>query len=184
MRHIFFRIFQLSKRKRYTFYIIIVILVAVFLDKVVFQAVMGRMDELNSAILVQERKMQKTLGILSMEDLITEEYAKCIEGVGRKYSEEEEKSKLLSEIERLARSSLVSLKNIKPGAIKKIGPYEEYTIKIEVEAKMNYLVDFIYKLERSPCLLRVESFQLRTKDKKSPILRGQMTITEILIGKK
>ena len=165
-------------------YIAIVVLVAVFLDKVVFQAVMGRMNELNSAILVQERKMQKTLGVLSMEDSITEEYAKCIEGVGRKHSEEEEKSTLLSEIEMLARSSLVSLKNIKPEAMKRIGPYEEYTIKIEVEAKMNYLVDFIYKLERSPCLLRIEKFQLRTKDKKSPILRGQITITEILIGKK
>lgn len=184
MKNIFSQIFKLPKKKRYMLYIAIVILAAVFFDRIVLQAIMGRMRRLNNAILVQERKTQKTLGILSMEDLIVEEYAKCIKGVGRKHSEEEEKSKLLSEIERLARSSLVSLKNIKPGEIKKIGPYEEYTIKIEVEAKMDYLVDFIYKLERSPCLLRIESFQLRTKSVKSPVLRGQMTITEILIGKK
>ena len=166
------------------FYIVILVIVVVFIDRVVFQAVMGRMNELNNAISVQERKMKKALGILAMEDSIVEEYAKCIKGVGRKHSEEEEKAKLLKEIEMLARSSSVSLKNIKPESIKKIGPYEEYTIKVEVEAKINYLVDFIYKLERSPCLLRIDDFQVKTKDKKSPILRGQMTITEILIGKK
>ena len=184
MKHIFFRIPQLSKKKRYMLYIAIVILGVVFFERIVFQTAMSRIKKLNNEILIQEKKMQKALYILSQEDSIIAEHAKYVEGVGQKYSEEEEKSKLLSEVERLARSSSVSLKNIKPGLTKKIGPYEKYTVEIETEAKMNYLVDFIYQLERSPRLLRVESFQLRSKEKESPVLRGRMTITEVLIRKK
>lgn len=89
--------------------------------------------------------------------------------------------KLLSEIERVARNASLSLKDIKPGLTKKMGPYKEYTIEIEVESEINYLADFIYQLEKTPRLLRVESFQLRPKTKKSSFLKAQMTVTQVLV---
>ena len=184
MKHVFSRIPQLPRRKRYLLYIAIAVLGVVFFERIVLQAAMGRIKKLNNEIFIQEKKMQKALYILSQEESIIKEHAKCIEGVGQKHSGEEEKAKLLYEIERLARSASISLKNIKPGLTKKIGPYEKYTAEIEVESTMNYLTDFIYRLERSPRLLRVEDFQLRPKEKRSSIIKGRLTITEVLIGKK
>jgi len=91
--------------------------------------------------------------------------------------------KLLSEIEKIARNASLLLKNIKPGVTKKIGLYKKYTIEIEVESEINYLVDFIYQLEKTSRLLRIEDFRLQPKEKKSTILKVQMTITEALIEK-
>lgn len=184
MKHIFSLIPQLPKRKRYLLYAAIAVLGVVFFERMVLRTAMGGIKKINNEVFIQEKKTRKALEILLQEEPIIKEYAKCIEGVGQKYSGEEEKAKLLYEIERLARSASISLKNIKPGLTKKIGPYEKYTAEIDVESTMNYLVDFIYRLERSPRLLRIEDFQLRPKEKESSTIRGRLTITEILIRKK
>jgi len=183
MKHIFFKLSGLPKKKRYIFYIAITIVIAVFFDRVILQTAKNRIKKLNNGILVQEKKLQKYLHILSQEGLVTGEYQKYTEGISQNHSDEEEKLKLLSEIEKIARSASVLLKDIKPGEIKKTGLYKKYTIKIEAESTINYLVDFIYQLEKTSRLLRIKDFQLRPKEEKSAILKAQMTITEVLIEK-
>jgi len=183
MKHIFLKLSKLPKGKRYIFYIVITLITAVFFDRVILQTARNRIKKLNNEIFIQERKLQKYLHILSKEDLVTGEYKKYTEGISQDHSEEEEKLELLSEIEKIARNASLLLKDIKPGVTKKIGLYKEYTIEIEVESEISYLVDFIYQLERTSRLLRIDGFQLRPKEKKSVILKAQMTITEVVIEK-
>jgi len=183
MKHIFFKLSGLPKKKRYIFYIAITIVIAVFFDRVILQTAKNRIRKLNNGILIQEKKLQKYLHILSQEDLVAGEYQKYTEGISQNYSDEEEKIKLLSLIEKMARNASVLLKDINPGATKKIGRYKKYTIEIEVESEINYLTDFIYQLEKTSRLLRIKDFQLQPKEKKSAILKVKMTITEVLIEK-
>lgn len=183
MKHIFSKLSELPKRKRYILYIVAALIIAVFFDRVIVQTARNRIKKLNNGIFIQEKKLQKYLHIVSQEDLVTGEYRKYTEGISRNHSEEEEKLKLLSEIEKIARGASLLLKDIKPGVTKKIGLYKKYTIEIEVESTINYLADFIYQLEKTSRLLRIEGFQLRPKEKKSAILKAQMTITEVVIEK-
>ena len=183
MKRIFFKLSELPKRKRYILYIAVTFIIAVFFDRVILQTARNRIRKLNNGILIQEKKLQKYLHILSQEGLVTGEYQKYTEGISQNYSDEEEKLKLLSAIEKMARNASVLLKDIKPGATKKIGHYKKYTIEIEVESEINYLADFIYQLEKTSRLLRIEGFQLQPKKKKSAILKARMTITEVLIEK-
>lgn len=183
MKNILFKLSELPKRKRHIFYIAVTLIIAVFFDRVILQTARNRIKKLNNGIFIQEKKLQKYLHILLQEDLVTSEYQKYTEGISQDRSEEEEKLKLLSEIEKIARNASLLLKDIKPGVTKKIGLYRKYTVEIEVESKINYLVDFIYQLEKTSRLLRIEGFKLRPKEKKSAILKVQMTITEALIEK-
>lgn len=183
MKHIFFKLSELSKKKRHILYIAVTLIIAVFFDRVILQTAKNRIKKLNNGIFIQEKKLQKYLHTLSQEDLVTSEYQKYTEGISQVHSEEEEKLKLLSEIEKIARNASLLLKNIKPGVTKKIGFYRKYTVEIEVESEINYLVDFIYQLEKTSRLLRIEDFRLQPKEKKSTILKVRMTITEALIEK-
>lgn len=81
----------------------------------------------------------------------------------------------------MAKNSSVSLIDVKPSAVEKTEFYKKYTIKIEAEAKVGHLADFIYQLEKSPQLLRVAEFRLSPKKRESSVLKIYMVVTEILI---
>jgi|GEM_PF-396551 len=181
MKHILFKLSELPKKKRYIVYIAAGLIAALFFDKVIFQTARGRIKKVNNGIFIQEKKLQRYLHALSQEDLVTSEYQKYTEGISQGHSEEEEKLKLLSEVEKLARTASVFLKDIKPGLIEEIGLYKKYTVEIEVESEINFLIDFIYQLEKTSRLLRIEKFQLQPKEAKSAILKVRMTITQALI---
>ncbi len=173
-----------SRRERYIFYIALVSILAVFFDRVVVQQVMSRLDKLNKEIYVQEKKLQRSLRILAQKDLITAEYGRYVESLKQIYSDEEEKSRLLSDIEKIAGKSGVFLVNVKPGPIEKAGGYKRYTVDIRVESEISFLADFIYQLEQSSRLLRVRDFRLTLKEEGSAVLKAKLTVTELLISSK
>ena len=74
----------------------------------------------------------------------------------------------------------VFILDIKPNPVEKYDFYKKYSVKIEAEAKISNLIDFIYQLENSPKLLRVSDFRL-TPQKKETVLKINMTVTEVLI---
>lgn len=173
---------KLSKREKYILYLSVAIIGLVLFDRVVLRPVTNKIKKLNEEIELQEKKLQRYLYILTQEDTITQEHKKYTENVMQASSDEEEKSKLLTAIEELARKSSVSLKNVKPGKTEREGPYNKYTVDIETESKIAYLADFMYQLEKSPRLLRVKEFILAPQQRKSSTLKARMTITQLLVA--
>jgi len=172
----------LSKRERHILYIVIVVITAAFFDRVVLRQIMNRLNKLNREILTYQRRLQHFLYVSSQEKEIIKEHERYTQHVKQSYSDGEEKSQLLSEIEKLARKSSVFLADIKPGSVTKFGSYKEYTVEIETESEISSLVDFIYQLERSPRLLRVKSFRITPKKKDSATLKAWMTVTVAVVG--
>ena len=173
---------RLSKRERYVAYISVAIIACVFLDKVVFRPVINRLENLNSQILIQGKKLEKSMHILRQEDSITGEYEKYAQHINQERSDEEEIGELLSSIEKLAKKASVFLVDMKPSPVESWEFYKKYTVKIEAEAKISYLADFIYQLEKSPQSLRVAELRLSPKKKEFSNLKIYMTVTQILIN--
>lgn len=172
---------RLSKRERYIVYISVAILACVFLDKVVFRPVLRKLEDLNRQILIQGKKLEKSMHILLQENSITGEYEKYAQHINQERSDEEEIGVLLSSIEKMAKKASVFLVDMKPSPVESWEFYKKYTIKIEAEAKISYLADFIYQLGKSPQLLRVAELRLSPKKKESSVLKIYMTVTQILI---
>ena len=175
---------KMSKRERYVLYFSAVVVLAVFFDKVVIDPLIKRIEKLNKEIFIQEKRLQKSLYLVSQEELIINEHKSYTKGLKQVSSEGEEKSRLLAEIEQTARKSSVFLKDVKLGTTEKSGTYIKYTVETVAEAKIAYLMDFIYQLEASTRVLKVRSFYLVPTKERSEILRAQMTITETLIFSK
>ncbi|MEA3328975.1 MAG: hypothetical protein U9Q08_04555 [Candidatus Omnitrophota bacterium] len=173
---------RLSKREKYIACISIIAVIAIFFDRVIVCPIMERLGELNSEVAVQEKKLWKATQILSEEALITGEHSKFVQGLEQDGSDEEEVAALLSEIEKLATKSTVFLANIKPRLPEENEHYKKYLIETDLESKITKLVDFIYQLEKSPCLFRVEEFYLVPKKEGSGVLKARMVISGILIA--
>jgi len=171
---------RLSKRERRAVYISIALVVCVFFDRAVFRPVTRKIESSNGEITIQEKKLEKSLQILAEESSITTEYNKFTQNIKQALSDEETTAALLSSIEKMASSVSVTLVDMKPTAVEKTEFYKKYSVKLEVDAKMNNLVDFIYQLENFPQLLRVSEFRI-TPEKKDAFLKTFMTVSEILI---
>ena len=109
------------------------------------------------------------------------QYQKYLEYIQRSGSDEEEVAKILGEIESLARQSTVYLEDMKPLKPKEIDFYKEYAVEIEAEARMQSLVSFLYQLNMSSQLLRVEKLRLNLSKSGSDILKVSMLITKVLV---
>jgi Tfp pilus assembly protein PilO len=166
---------RLSKKEKRLFYITVTIVVCVFFGNLVFNPVM------NGKITLEEKKLEKSMYILSQEAAISSEYKKFAQSIKQEQSDEEATASLLSGIEKMAGSVSVFILDMKPNSVEKSEFYKKYSVKIEAEAKISNLTDFIYQLENSPKLLRVSDFRL-TPQKKETVLKVNMTVTEVLIN--
>ena len=172
---------RLSKRERYIAYIATIVIVLFLFNRVMLRPIVNKLNDLNQEIVIQEKKLEKSLNILLHEDLIDTNYKKYVQNLKQTQSDEEEIAGLLSEIEKIAKKSGVFLSDIKPLPVKKIDYYKEYFIELETESDISSLIDFTYQLEKSPRLLRVEKFHLVPKKEKASLLKAQMSISEILL---
>ena len=92
-------------------------------------------------------------------------------------------NEMQGEIERLAEIAAVLLPSSAPVELPEKPFYKEYAVQIEVEATMENLMTFLYELQKSPQLLRAESFSITPKKKGSANLvrvRASFLITRIV----
>lgn len=173
---------KLSKRERHIAYITAIVLVFFFFSRVMLRPIINKLNDLNQEIAIQEKRLEKSLNILFQEDAINSNYKKYVENLKQTHSDEEEIAELLSEIEKIAKKTAVFLSDIKPLPVKKVTFYKEYVVELEAESEIASLIDFIYQLEKSPRLLKVEKFHLTPKKEKGKdFLKVQMSISEILV---
>lgn len=172
---------KLSKKEKRLFYITVVVVAVVFFERVVLRPVLNKLEVLNGKISLEEKKLEKSLLVLQEESAINSEYEKFAQNIKQEQSDEETLAALLGSLEKMANSVSVFILGIKPNPIEKYDFYKKYSVKVEAEAKISNLIDFIYQMENSPKLLRLSDFRL-TPQKKETILKIDMTITEVLIN--
>jgi len=172
---------KLSKREKIGVFLGVAFLLVVFLDNLVIKPVTARVKALNMEIKTSEAQLSRYLRNLNRKDWVLEKYQKYTKYVKKGGSDEEETAKILGEIETLARKSNLTLADMKPRMPRAIGFYKEYTVEIEVEGGMNSLASFLYQLNNSTQLLRAEKVRLYPKKKGSPVIKGSIVVTKILI---
>lgn len=172
---------KLAKREKQIAYGCAALFLIFILQKAVFEPLANKLDALNQEIQSLEAKLIKGLRQEGQRDEILKAY-KNYEGYLKiKGSDEEVTSEFLKEIEKSARESGVSLSDIKPRSVNKRAMYKEYTIDIRTEAPMKYIIAFLYRLDRSNLLLRVDKITLGLREESSDILKATMLISGIVL---
>ncbi|MBI5149195.1 MAG: type 4a pilus biogenesis protein PilO [Candidatus Omnitrophica bacterium] len=172
---------KLSVKERIGLSAAFVFLAVAFLDRLLISPIRARFSALNQQIRIGEKQLGSDMRNLNQKDFISEEYAKYFPYIQRSGSDEEEVAKILGEIESLARKSSVYLVDMKPRKPREIGFYKEYTVEIEAQGPMEPLMSFVYQLNTSSLLLRIETLRITQTKSGSKTLTASMLITKALV---
>ncbi len=148
----------------------------------IIDPVIGQWNELDKKIRDKEVILKKYSRILRDKETIERqriEYAKYLGS--KKLTPEEESAIALSLIERTAHTGNVQITNIKPLSYKSFGNYSEFTFRVATESKITELTKFIYDLQSSNQLLKVERMVLRAKENEPATIKSILSITKISV---
>ncbi len=171
---------HVSKKERIGLAAAAIIVSLAFLDRMILNPINKRIQEIAQEIKISEKQLKMGLRNLNQKEAILSEYNKYsqyFKGLG---SGEETTAAILSEIETMAKKSNMSLLNLKPQATKDKGFYREYSVEVEAEGTMNYLVIFLYQLNSSTQLLRAEKLRFNLKSKDSSLVKASILITRVV----
>jgi len=159
-----------------------VLMVTLLLGGIVFGPVRNKFRNLEDDIAAQEKKLARNLRILapSARKAVESEYRQYGSRIQKKGSSDEENSQMLAELDRIAGQSKLSLLGTKPQKTKPDRDCETYVVEIEVEAEMPALMGFVCSIESSAQLLRIDRLVIESKDGRSAIVKGVLTISKIV----
>ena len=172
---------KLSKRERMIIYFLLVAFGAFLFDKTVLQPVAGRLSALNQEIGEKEKKLIRALHVLQQEEHIIDEHDKHTARLMQEASDEETITAFQSSVEQIAKKTNLNIMNMQPMNVNISEDYKKYSVRVEAEATMVYLADFIFQLERDPQLLRISEINLSPGRRAASFIRINMLITKITL---
>lgn len=180
MKRVFSRF---SKRERVLFSATAVVIAVIMGAIFILEPMYKKWTQSEEALEGASSRLLKNLRLLADKELLEKQYAAYKEFTQRQDSEEEELAAALKEMESIALNSQVKITSIKPKGAKPFKNYKRYIIEIIAEAKINQFLKFIYDLEGSKNLLKVERLVLSLKSAQSDVLKGTLVIRKTTLLK-
>ncbi len=138
-------------------------------------------DALNAKMRLTATKLQRYTQLLSQKDAIRKEYGRFISDLKTAGKKEDTMVSTLSELEGYAGNASIRLTDVRPQPAKNEGAYKVILIDVRAEGSMENFLKFIYSLENSLSLLRVERLQLGSLPN-SQALQGNLSISKLAIS--
>lgn len=140
--------------------------------------VLDKNQALDQQINYTEKKIKKYLRLLAVKEEIEGKFRKFSTSSKDLQSAEDATVGILSELENLAKNSNIRILDIRPRAPRRGSLYTETLIELKTEADMAGYLKFIYNIENSLLLLKVQGFRLDSKSG-TQALDGNFSISQI-----
>jgi hypothetical protein len=173
---------KLSKRDKASLYASAVILFIVFLDRAIVGPIYSRTLELDKAIVDKQAAIKRDLKVLSQIDSIEKRKAEYRAYSVQETTPEQDTSSLFKEVDALALKSLINVADIKPQDPKKEKGFKKYQVNVACEAPFEKLIEFMYNIENSKKVLKIEKFTIALKSRQDLVLKCTMTISKVVLS--
>ena len=178
----FYKAFSnLSKRERLVLYVTMGIICLTILDRLILSPVLWKMKTLDEQIQNERTRIKRDIHIIAQKDRIIEQSNKYAEYSTKDLSTEEITTSFLKEIGNLANETSVYLIDIKPAGTKKEDVYRKYFVDISCEGQMEQIINFMYSIENSNNLLKIEKYNINPKTEESSIARCSISVSKAAI---
>lgn len=167
-----------SKRERLIFYVTLGVISLTMLDRLIVHPVLWKMRSLDEAIQQERNQIKRDLHILAQKDRIVKESTRFAKYSTQDLTTEEVTTLFLKEIGNLANKTSVYLVDVKPSGVREEDVYRRYYVNLSCEAPMEQIIDFIYNVENSNNLLKIEKYNITPKSEGSSVARCSMTVTK------
>ena len=173
---------QLSGREKKILYVVIALLVVLVGYHGIWTPMTHKFSELDDEIFATQMRFRKAKTLIRQKNDVVEASKKYVNlekmDAG---TDEEEIAKLLNFVEQTARKDSTSLSDVKPQPVKSDKVTKEYAVELNAEGELTSLIEFIYELEHSEQLLKIEKVDIAPKEEKSALLRASLTVTRIVV---
>jgi len=172
---------NISKRERKILIICVSVIGASLIYNFILEPLVTKWTELDSRIEASSLRLRKGREIIKRRLQIAEQYKDISSFVAEQAaSDEEEIAVLLGEVEKLANSSGARITDIKPRPVKEEGFYKRYVVEVESEGDISRFSKFIFEIQNSPHILKIEKLSIGMKRGGSDQLRATMLISKFL----
>lgn len=170
---------NLSKREKTLFYATITIIVLSLSYNYLLKGISAKWGQLNAQILVKEIELKKNVAALRQKDTVKRLYFGYEKYAAKGVSDEEDMALFLNEVEIQARRSGLHIANIKPNPVKEFGFYKKFGLEMNCEMPLEKFIEFVYNLQKSEHLIRVEKVKLVSQGGGNPLLKADMIATKV-----
>jgi hypothetical protein len=173
---------KMSKREKTVLYASAVFVFVAFLDRAIVGPIYNRTLALDKAIVDKQAAISRDLKILSQINSIENRKAEYRAYSVAETTPEQDTSSLLKEVDALALKSSLNVADIKPQDPKKEKEFKKYQVNVICEAPFDKLIEFMYNIENSRKVLKIEKFALSLKSKQDTALKCTLTISKVVLS--
>ncbi|MCX5716135.1 MAG: type 4a pilus biogenesis protein PilO [Candidatus Omnitrophica bacterium] len=174
------RIFsKFTQRERFLFIGIVCIAVIFAVYLLVLDPLYRNWSELRLESETAKRKLLKNLKLLADKNELEKGYDKYKDYLQREADKEQDVASALKEIEDTAQRAGAKITSIKPKGEKLLKGYKTYNIELIAEGKIDQFLKFMYELEGSKKLFKIERLILSLKSSQSDLLKGTLLIIKV-----
>ena len=88
---------------------------------------------------------------------------------------------MLSDIEKVNEKIDIRISDKKPQKVKTVDLYNQFSVSLTLEGKLEDVAHFVYDLQNKPYLLRVDELRIDKKSIRTSALRCRLVLSRILI---
>ncbi len=131
---------------------------------------------------------QVARGLIAMEQALSQQQQ--VEAQSRQFEQRilargtdaEESGLLLKELETLTRAANVKVKSIRSMPSQRLGSYRKFIVSLELETRVNGLLELLYAIDSSAKILTVESLSLQALRTGPNLLDAAMVVSRTTSG--
>ncbi|MEW6009412.1 MAG: type 4a pilus biogenesis protein PilO [Candidatus Omnitrophota bacterium] len=171
---------KLSKREKIFLYITAGLIAGSLGFKFIFEPLLRLSDRLNQKLKVSQSQLRR-LQRLSSGKPIKEDYELSLASIKMAKSADAEMARLFGEIESMAKDAGVNILNLRPQEIEDKKVYKKFSLELKSEGTSKQILQFVFLIESSPLLLKIDRFQLAANASSKGLLSASLTLSRLAI---
>lgn len=160
------------------------LLLAFLMERLIFSTIRAKTQNLYSQIKAAEADFKIGLELQKRKDSIQQEYAAYKSYLKTSAADPDQKiiADFISEVENIARETGISIINLKPAErVEREKSYKKCSLELRAEASLSKVYDFLYKIQTSKLLIKVERLIVASKDLQSGNFKLDTTISMVVL---
>lgn len=130
-----------------------------------------------------EKELRQYKGIARQEKDVQRKIAAYKDAFQQKSSDEQEMTKMLSEVEAAAQNTSMKIINMEPSRTRKGDFYNYFSINVQAQGSLKKIMEFLYALESQAYRFRVDEMRLEKYSLRADELKCQFVVSRFFILK-
>ncbi|MCK9604124.1 MAG: type II secretion system protein M [Candidatus Omnitrophica bacterium] len=176
------RLPKLDKKQKILAIIAFAILFIFLVDRLLLSSLRSKLKNMQQQIKLAEATLKRNLAVQNSKDKLLEDYNNYKPYLKTESVDASQVlAEFLREIERLAKDAGVSVVNLSPEEDpEKLKDVKKYKASLQLEGSLGQMVNFMYKIERSKLLIKLDRLTLMPKDEQASAMKMEASISRVV----